>query len=117
MFTEVEGSWDEVFGVVKRATEAVGPFGSRISLVIKADIRAGCERELDGKVERLERAIEETVEQSPRVTDRVSPKRDTPSVRVSVAVDPADGVRRGARLTRTRQDDPGRCSGRRGTCP
>ncbi len=59
MFTELEGSWDEVFGVVKRATEAVEPFGSRISLVIKADIRAGYEGELDGKLERLERAIEE----------------------------------------------------------
>jgi len=59
MFTEVEGSWDEVFDVVKRATEAVEPFGSRISLVIKADIRPGYEGELDGKLERLERAIEE----------------------------------------------------------
>lgn len=58
MFTEVEGSWDEVFDVVKRATEAVAPFGSRISLVIKADIRPGYEGELDGKLERLERAIE-----------------------------------------------------------
>lgn len=60
MFTEIEGSWDEVFDVVKRATEAVEPFGSRISLVIKADIRPGYEGELDGKLERLERAIEET---------------------------------------------------------
>lgn len=62
MFTEVEGSWDEVFDVVKRATEAVEPFGSRISLVIKADIRAGYEGEIDAKVERLERAIEESRE-------------------------------------------------------
>ena len=31
MFTELEGSWDEVFDVVKRATEAVQPFGSRVS--------------------------------------------------------------------------------------
>ncbi|MER8027315.1 thiamine-binding protein, partial [Glutamicibacter protophormiae] len=34
-----EGSWDEVFDVVKRATEAVAPFGSRISLVIKARVQ------------------------------------------------------------------------------
>lgn len=60
MFTEIEGSWDEVFDVVKRATEAVAPFGSRISLVIKADIRPGYAGELDGKLERLERAIEDT---------------------------------------------------------
>jgi uncharacterized protein YqgV (UPF0045/DUF77 family) len=59
MFTELEGSWDEVFDVIKRATEAVEPFGTRISLVIKADIRSGYEGELDAKVERLERAIEE----------------------------------------------------------
>ncbi|HIT75717.1 MAG TPA: thiamine-binding protein [Candidatus Avipropionibacterium avicola] len=58
MFTELEGSWDEVFDVVKRATDAVAPFGSRISLVIKADIRPGHEGEIDGKLERLERAIE-----------------------------------------------------------
>lgn len=58
MFTELEGSWDEVFDVVKRATEAVEPFGSRITLVIKADIRAGYDGELDGKGERLEQAIE-----------------------------------------------------------
>ena len=60
MFTELEGSWDEVFDVVKRATEAVLPYGSRVSLVMKADIRPGFEGELDGKLERLERAIEGT---------------------------------------------------------
>ena len=62
MFTEVEGTWDEAFGVVKRATEAVEPFGSRVSLVIKADIRPGYEGELDAKVERLEQAISESDE-------------------------------------------------------
>ncbi|MFF5987977.1 thiamine-binding protein [Prauserella flavalba] len=60
MFTEVEGSWDEVFDVVKRATDAVLPFGSRVSLVIKADIRPGFDGELEGKLERLETAIEES---------------------------------------------------------
>ncbi|WP_058234744.1 thiamine-binding protein [Devriesea agamarum] len=59
MFTEIEGSWDEVFDVVKRATEAVEPYGSRISLVLKADIRPGYEGEINGKLERLERAIDE----------------------------------------------------------
>ncbi|WP_353809316.1 thiamine-binding protein [Agromyces sp. SYSU T00194] len=57
MFTEIEGEWDEVFDVVRRATEAVEPFGSRISLVLKADIRPGYAGELDGKLERLERAL------------------------------------------------------------
>ena len=59
MFTTIEGEWDEVFDVVKRATEAVGAFGTRVSLVLKADIRPGYHGELTGKVERLERAIGE----------------------------------------------------------
>lgn len=58
MFTELEGEWDEVFAVVKAATEAVLPFGSRVSLVLKADIRPGRTGEIDGKIERLERAID-----------------------------------------------------------
>lgn len=57
MFTEIEGEWDEVFDVVKRATEAVGQFGSRVSLVIKADIRPGYADELNAKVDRLEQAL------------------------------------------------------------
>ncbi len=58
MFTEIEGEWDEVFAVVKAATEAVGAYGSRVSLVLKADIRPGYTGELEGKLERLERAID-----------------------------------------------------------
>lgn len=58
MFTEIEGEWDEVFAVIKQATEAVAIFGSRVSLVIKADIRAGYSGEITGKVERLEAALE-----------------------------------------------------------
>ena len=63
MFTEVEGpDWDTVMDVVKRATEAVMPFGSRVSLVLKADIRPGYSGELDAKIERLERAIEDAAD-------------------------------------------------------
>ena len=57
MFTTIEGEWDEVFDVIKRATDAVAAYGSRVSLVLKADIRPGHTGELTGKVERLERAI------------------------------------------------------------
>jgi uncharacterized protein YqgV (UPF0045/DUF77 family) len=60
MFTEIEGEWDEVFDVVKRATEAVQAFGSRVSLVLKADIRPGYTGEIDAKLERLEDAITES---------------------------------------------------------
>ncbi len=59
MFTTIEGEWDEVFDVVKRATESVLPFGSRVSLVLKADIRPGFTGELHGKLDRLERALDE----------------------------------------------------------
>jgi len=63
MFTEIEGpDWDTVMGVVKRAVEAVEPFGSRVSLVLKADIRPGYSGELDAKIERLERAIDDAAE-------------------------------------------------------
>ena len=57
MFTTIEGDWDEVFDVIRRATEAVGAYGTRVSLVLKADIRPGHSGEMTGKVERLERAI------------------------------------------------------------
>jgi len=59
MFTTLEGDWDEVFAVVKAATEAVAAFGPRVSLVLKADIRPGHTGELTGKVERVERALAE----------------------------------------------------------
>lgn len=59
MFTEIEGEWDEVMEVVKQATMAAGQFGSRVSLVLKADIRPGYEGEIDAKILRLEKAIEE----------------------------------------------------------
>ena len=59
MFTEIEGEWDDVFDVVRRATEAVGAYGTRVSLVLKADIRPGYSGEIDGKLERLNRALGE----------------------------------------------------------
>ncbi|WP_447646023.1 thiamine-binding protein [Nocardioides zeae] len=58
MFTTIEGpDWDTVMDVVKRATEAVQAHGSRVSLVLKADIRPGHEGELDGKVRRVEERL------------------------------------------------------------
>ena len=57
MFTSIEGEWDEVMDVVRRATEAAGRYGSRVSLVLKADIRPGHTGELTGKVERVEERL------------------------------------------------------------
>ena len=53
MFTTLEGEWDEVFDVVKRATDAVVAVAPRVSLVIKADIRPGFTGQLRAKVERV----------------------------------------------------------------
>lgn len=58
MFTTLEGTWDECMEVVRRATEAVGEFGPRVSLVLKADIRPGYEGELTAKLERLEKVLD-----------------------------------------------------------
>ncbi|MEJ5914983.1 thiamine-binding protein [Pseudokineococcus sp. 1T1Z-3] len=61
MFTTLEGSWDEVMDVVRRATEAVGRHGDRVSLVLKADLRTGAAAgragEMQAKLDRLEDAL------------------------------------------------------------
>ncbi|MBB3051744.1 uncharacterized protein YqgV (UPF0045/DUF77 family) [Prauserella isguenensis] len=54
MFTEIEGEWDEVMDVVKRATDAAGEGAGRVGLVIKADIRPGYTGQLDAKLDRVE---------------------------------------------------------------
>lgn len=59
MFTELEGEWDEVMDVVKRACEAVAAVSPRVSLVLKADIRPGFTGELTAKVERVEALLAE----------------------------------------------------------
>jgi uncharacterized protein (TIGR00106 family) len=55
MFTTVEGEWDEVMDVVRRACEAVD--APRVSLVLKADIRPGVTDALTSKVETVERHL------------------------------------------------------------
>ena len=54
MFTTLEGEWDEVMAVVKRAVDAVAAASPRVSLVLKADIRPGFTGELEAKVARIE---------------------------------------------------------------
>lgn len=53
MFTEIEGEWDDVMRVVKDATFVLANKGIRTEVVLKADIRPGYERTMDGKLERL----------------------------------------------------------------
>ncbi|MBW3084550.1 hypothetical protein KEM60_00738 [Austwickia sp. TVS 96-490-7B] len=59
MFTTIEGDWDECMDVVHRCCEAVGQHSARVSLVLKADIRPGRTGELQGKLDRLEKALDE----------------------------------------------------------
>lgn len=57
MFTNIEGDWDEVMEVVRRAVVAVASRSSRTSLVLKADIRPGHSGQLKGKVDRVEQEL------------------------------------------------------------
>jgi len=57
MFTTLEGDWDEVMAVVKRAVDAVAAKAPRVSVVLKADIRPGAAGALSAKVESLERHL------------------------------------------------------------
>src|SRR5690606_28025859 len=57
MFTTIEGEWDEVMDVVKRAVEAVAEGAPRVSLVLKADIRPGVTGAMTAKLESLERHL------------------------------------------------------------
>jgi uncharacterized protein (TIGR00106 family) len=68
MFTTVEGEWDEVMAVVKRAVDAVAARAPRVSLVLKADVRPGVTGALAGKVESVERHLRAL----PRVRGRLA---------------------------------------------
>ena len=62
MFTNIEGEWDEVMAVVKRAVDVVAEVSPRVGLVLKADIRPGYDGQLTAKVQRIEETlIEETL--------------------------------------------------------
>jgi uncharacterized protein YqgV (UPF0045/DUF77 family) len=58
MFTNVEGEWDEVMAVVRRAVDVVAARSPRVGLVLKADIRPGHTGQLAAKVERLEQHVQ-----------------------------------------------------------
>ena len=57
MFTTIEGEWDEVMAVVKRAVDVVSAASPRVGLDLKADIRPGYDGQLTGKVERVEQRL------------------------------------------------------------
>jgi uncharacterized protein (TIGR00106 family) len=58
MFTTIEGEWDEVMDVVKRAVMTVAEASPRVGLVLKADLRAGHDTgQMSRKVERVEQRL------------------------------------------------------------
>ncbi|MFD3697800.1 MTH1187 family thiamine-binding protein [Streptomyces sp. NPDC058646] len=59
MFTTVEGEWDEVMDVVRRAVAAVEARAPRVSFILKADIRPGVSDGITSKVETVERHLAE----------------------------------------------------------
>ena len=58
MFTNIEGEWDDVMDVVKRAVMAVAAHAPRVSVVVKIDHRPGVDGALAAKVARIEAALE-----------------------------------------------------------
>ena len=75
MFTEIEGDWDSVMAVVKRATFVLAEKGIRTEVVLKADIRPSFENTMEGKIDRLNEALNDKpqpVEAKPQsVEDRI----------------------------------------------
>jgi uncharacterized protein (TIGR00106 family) len=58
MFTNIEGEWDEVMAVVKKAVFRVAESSPRVGLVLKADLRRGHDSgELSAKVARVEERL------------------------------------------------------------
>ncbi len=54
MFTEIEGEWDDVMAVVKKATFYLADQGIRTEVILKADIRPGYTDMMDRKVKVVE---------------------------------------------------------------
>ena len=59
MFTEIEGEYDEVMDVVKRATFALAEKGIRTEVVLKADIRPGFSDTMHSKVAKVDAILGE----------------------------------------------------------
>lgn len=60
MFTTIEGDWDEVMEVIRAACAAVQARAPRVGLTLKADIRPGVAGALTGKVETVERYLNQS---------------------------------------------------------
>ena len=77
MFTEIEGEWDAVMAVVKRATFVLAEKGLRTEVVLKADICPNFSNMMEGKLDRLNEALEEKPQP---VEEKPQPQQKPPSV-------------------------------------
>ena len=57
MFTNVEGEWDEVMGLIKACVMKVAEQAPRVSVVIKVDHRPGVTDALHAKVQAMEHEL------------------------------------------------------------
>lgn len=62
MFTNVEGEWDEVMGLIKSCVIEVSRSAPRVSVVIKLDYRPGAVDALHAKVAAIESRLAEDTE-------------------------------------------------------
>lgn len=60
MYTMIEGEWDEVMSVIRRATEAVALKAPRVQVSIKADVWPDMPAPLDNKIALLEQHVATT---------------------------------------------------------
>lgn len=57
MFTNVEGEWDEVMGLIHACVAKVAESSPRVSVVIKVDHRPGVSHALASKVDTVEKIL------------------------------------------------------------
>lgn len=58
MFTNVEGDWDEVMGVIRQCVDHVAEVAPRVSVVVKIDHRPGVEDQMAHKQARIAAATQ-----------------------------------------------------------
>lgn len=57
MFTNVEGSWEELMDLLRTCLEAVAQHAPRVSVTAKIDYRPGATNQLVAKVDTIERRL------------------------------------------------------------
>ncbi|MFI7104593.1 MTH1187 family thiamine-binding protein [Streptomyces sp. NPDC050161] len=70
MYTMIEGEWDEVMSVIKRATEAVTFKAPRVQVSIKVDVWPNMPDPLNNKIALLEQRISDTGDDEPQPGSR-----------------------------------------------